>query len=99
MITCVFRTTAPAIGTRRRPLTVGAWASSGIDFGPGIDADVELDIYAGYTGEINDTFSWVAGGNYYTYPGADDAVAAEDVERQGHVAESSQTQPTASAGA
>ena len=52
---------------------VGAWASSGIDFGPGIDADVELDIYAGYTGEINDTFSWVAGGNYYTYPGSDDA--------------------------
>jgi uncharacterized protein (TIGR02001 family) len=52
---------------------IGAWASSSIDFGPGVDADVELDVYAGYTGSINDTFSWTAGANYYTYPGSDDA--------------------------
>ena len=51
---------------------VGAWASSSIDFGNGNDANVELDVYAGYTGTINDTFSWTAGGNYYTYPGSDD---------------------------
>ncbi len=50
---------------------IGAWASSSIDFGPGTDADVELDIYAGYTGEINETFSWSALANYYTYPGSD----------------------------
>lgn len=50
---------------------IGAWASSSIDFGPGSDADVELDIYAGYTGTINDTFSWTVGGNFYTYPSSD----------------------------
>jgi uncharacterized protein (TIGR02001 family) len=50
---------------------IGAWASN-VDFGPGIDADIELDLYASYTGEINDTFSWTAGGNYYSYPSADD---------------------------
>ncbi len=52
---------------------VGAWASSSIDFGPGTDADVELDLYASYGAEINDTFSWSALANYYTYPGSDDA--------------------------
>lgn len=47
---------------------IGAWASN-VDFGD--DADIELDLYAGYTGEINDTFSWNAGGVYYTYPSSD----------------------------
>jgi uncharacterized protein (TIGR02001 family) len=51
---------------------IGAWASN-VDFGTGVDADIELDIYASYTGEINDTFSWTAGANFYTYPGSDDA--------------------------
>jgi uncharacterized protein (TIGR02001 family) len=49
---------------------IGAWASN-IDFSP-LDGDLELDIYANYTGEINDTFSWTVGFNYYTYPGSDD---------------------------
>ena len=54
---------------------VGAWASN-VDFndpdeGWVSDADIELDVYAGYTGEINDTFSWTGGFVYYTYPGAD----------------------------
>jgi uncharacterized protein (TIGR02001 family) len=49
---------------------IGAWASN-VDFEN--DADVELDLYAGYTGAINDTFSWNAGIVYYGYPGSDDA--------------------------
>lgn len=53
--------------------SIGAWASSSIDFGPGVDADVELDVYAGYTHSINDTFSLSFLANYYTYPGSDDA--------------------------
>lgn len=48
---------------------IGAWASN-VDFGDD-DTDIELDLYASYTGEINDTFSWTAGANYYTYPGSD----------------------------
>jgi uncharacterized protein (TIGR02001 family) len=55
---------------------VGAWASN-VDFdvpelGIDVDGDIELDIYANYTGEINDTFSWTVGFNYYSYPGSDD---------------------------
>lgn len=48
---------------------IGAWAST-IDFGDS-DADVELDLYFSYSGEINETFSWTAGANYYTYPSSD----------------------------
>jgi uncharacterized protein (TIGR02001 family) len=50
---------------------VGAWASN-VDFGSGNDADIELDIYASYTGAVNDTFSWTAGFNRYNYPSSDD---------------------------
>lgn len=50
--------------------SIGAWASN-VDFGN--DADIELDLYANYVGEINDTFSWTAGLTYYMYPGSDDA--------------------------
>src|SRR5262245_3281881 len=50
--------------------SLGAWASN-VDFGPGIDADIELDVYANYVGKINDTFAWTAGLTYYTYPGSD----------------------------
>jgi uncharacterized protein (TIGR02001 family) len=50
--------------------SIGAWASN-VDFAPA-DGDIELDLYAGYTGEINETFSWTAGLTYYTYPGSDD---------------------------
>jgi uncharacterized protein (TIGR02001 family) len=49
---------------------VGAWASN-VDFDN--DADIELDLYGGYTGEVNDTFSWNAGFVYYTYPSSDQA--------------------------
>ncbi len=49
---------------------IGAWASN-IDFEP-VDGDIELDLYAGYSGTINDNFSWNAGVVYYAYPGSDD---------------------------
>jgi uncharacterized protein (TIGR02001 family) len=49
---------------------IGAWAST-VDFDN--DEDVELDLYAGYTGSINDTFSWNAGAVWYDYPLGDDA--------------------------
>lgn len=48
---------------------IGAWASN-VDFDN--DADIELDLYASYTGAINDNLSWTAGGTYYAYPGSDD---------------------------
>ena len=51
--------------------SVGAWASN-VDFGDDVDGDIELDLYANYVGEINDTFSWTAGLTYYMYPGSDD---------------------------
>jgi uncharacterized protein (TIGR02001 family) len=50
---------------------VGAWAST-IDFGPGSDADFELDLYAGFVGKINDDMSWEVGLIDYTYPGQTD---------------------------
>jgi uncharacterized protein (TIGR02001 family) len=51
--------------------SIGAWASN-VDFGRGNDGDVELDLYAGYVGKINDTFSWTVGFTRYNYPGSDD---------------------------
>jgi len=51
--------------------SMGAWASN-VDFGDGVDGDIELDVYANYVGTINDTFAWTAGLTYYTYPGSDD---------------------------
>lgn len=43
---------------------IGAWASN-VDFGD--DATYELDLYANYTGKINDTFSWTAGITHYQW--------------------------------
>lgn len=51
----------------------GAWASN-VDFGD--DANAEIDFFAGYFGEINDTFSYDLSYTYYTYTGyssADDS--------------------------
>jgi uncharacterized protein (TIGR02001 family) len=50
-------------------LSIGAWASN-VDFSP-FDGDIELDLYANYVGEINETFSWTAGVTRYMYPGSD----------------------------
>src|SRR5688572_17558531 len=48
--------------------SIGAWASN-VEF-DGYDGDIELDLYANYVGEINDTFSWTAGIVRYMYPGS-----------------------------
>jgi uncharacterized protein (TIGR02001 family) len=50
---------------------VGAWGSN-IDYGPGVDGDIEIDLYAGYAGETEAGLGWDVGLVYYTYPGADD---------------------------
>ena len=48
-------------------LYLGAWASN-IDFGNEFDADVEVDLYAGFSG--GDEVAWDIGFIYYGYPGA-----------------------------
>src|SRR5512139_1254680 len=50
---------------------VGAWGSN-IDYGQGVDGDIEIDLYAGYAGETEGGLGWDVGLVYYTYPGADD---------------------------
>lgn len=47
----------------------GVWASS-IDFAADPGADIEVDLYAGYTHEFNDTTSLTGKVVYYAYPGA-----------------------------
>ena len=58
----------------------GGWAS-GLDFGPGTDAEVEIDWYAGITPSWNSPLGKVDfdfGVIYYTYPGLSDAGAEAD---------------------
>ena len=50
---------------------VGAWGSN-IDYGQGVDGDIEIDLYTGYAGETEGGLGWDVGFVYYTYPGADD---------------------------
>lgn len=50
---------------------LGAWASN-IDYGKGVDGDVEIDLYGGFAGETEAGLGWDVGLVYYTYPGADD---------------------------
>lgn len=50
---------------------VGAWASN-IDFGDDVDADIELDLYTGFSGETGTGMGWDAGIVYYSYPGESD---------------------------
>lgn len=49
---------------------LGAWASN-IDYGPGVDGDIELDLYLGIAGGTEGGIGWDAGLVYYTYPGSD----------------------------
>ena len=44
----------------------GVWPSN-VDFG---DADIEVDVYGGYSAAINDDLSWDVGFISYNYPGA-----------------------------
>ncbi len=57
---------------------IGAWASN-IDFGPGDDASMEVDLYGGYAWEINDV-SYDLGVIYYAYPGADEMSGYDFIE-------------------
>lgn len=54
-------------------LSAGIWAST-VDFGPGTDADVEIDFYAGYEMALGDDLKWNIGGVYYSYQGDGDDV-------------------------
>lgn len=48
----------------------GIWGSN-VDFGPGDPADIEIDFYGGYYGDLGDTgYGYEAGLYYYTYTGA-----------------------------
>lgn len=47
---------------------IGIWGSN-IDWGD--DANIEIDYYGGYSGSINDDFSYDVMIAYYTYPGYD----------------------------
>ncbi len=49
--------------------SMGAWASN-VDFD--VDDDVELDLYVNYAKEINEHFTFTAGGTYYEYPLGDE---------------------------
>jgi uncharacterized protein (TIGR02001 family) len=49
----------------------GAWASS-VDSGPDVDGDIEVDLYVGFSGSINDDLGYDVGLVYYTYPDSDD---------------------------
>lgn len=48
---------------------IGTWASN-VDFGS--DADIEVDLYGGFTGTLSDTVSFDIGVIGYIYPGEDD---------------------------
>ncbi len=54
-------------------LSAGIWAST-VDFGPGTDADVEIDLYAGYEMSLGEDLTWNIGGVYYLYQGDGDDV-------------------------
>lgn len=50
----------------------GIWGSN-VDFNDGDEANVEVDIYAGLSGTLNNV-AWDIGGIYYAYPGADSSL-------------------------
>lgn len=56
----------------------GAWASN-IDYGPGIDGDIELDLYLGWAGEFANEAAWDAGIVWYTYPDSSNSVSASKI--------------------
>ena len=56
----------------------GAWGSK-LDFGAGDSASVEVDLYGGYSWQVNDV-SFSAGFIYYAYPDADSESGYDFVE-------------------
>lgn len=50
---------------------LGAWATN-VDFGPGDPADIEVDLYSGFTGETAAGLGWDVGIIYYAFPDESD---------------------------
>lgn len=46
---------------------IGLWGSN-VDFGPGVDASYEVDLYTGFSGGAEDGLGWDVGLVYYAYP-------------------------------
>lgn len=61
--------------THESGVYAGVWGSN-VDFE---DASIEIDVYGGYSGEVDD-FSYDVGLIYYAYPGADDSLNYDFVE-------------------
>jgi uncharacterized protein (TIGR02001 family) len=55
----------------------GVWGSN-VDFGDCCDENIEIDLYAGFSG--GEEFVWDVGYVYYTYPGADEYPGASDID-------------------
>lgn len=56
----------------------GAWASN-LDYGPGIDGDIELDLYLGWAGETANEIGWDVGIVWYTYPDSSNSATASKI--------------------
>ncbi|MDX1949659.1 MAG: TorF family putative porin [Rickettsiales bacterium] len=59
---------------------LGAWASN-VDFGATNDANLEVDVYSGYTFKY-EMFDFNIGGIYYIYPGAESSFELDYYEYQ-----------------
>ncbi|NIT57697.1 MAG: hypothetical protein GWN00_16140, partial [Aliifodinibius sp.] len=59
----------------------GVWASN-LDFNvPDPDpADLEIDFYGGFAGELSNGIGWDVGGLYYMYPGSDTGPGVADYD-------------------
>ena len=57
---------------------LGVWGSN-LDFGPGDSASAEVDLYGGYSWQVNDV-AYDVGLIYYAYPGADSEAGYDFVE-------------------
>ena len=60
---------------------LGAWGSN-VNFNDGDEAQVEVDVYGGFSGELQ-ALSWDLGLIYYAYPGADSALDYDFIEVAG----------------
>ena len=57
----------------------GAWASN-IDYGPGYDGSIELDLYAGFAGETEAGLGWDVGLVWYMYPDSDGSASKAEIK-------------------
>ena len=60
----------------------GVWGSN-VDFNDGDEAQVELDAYAGVSGEFDNGIAWDLGAIYYMYPGANSNLDYDYIEAAG----------------